>query len=201
MEDRDELAHSSEDNASKSLPPPVNQFASLKDRLAKKKKGKAPKMKILAKRTSTSRRTKSMGDSLPAKEPTPESNAIPIGTIGLIIDDEPNNFAVPDLGFVILSQYMRKGYTKEAAVGLLEWLEKEKGMKDILGLHKADNVASAAVFRSLGFEDRGLMELDVFDQIGHVWTKPGMARDLRVYGLPASGRLIDHRVAPVVDRD
>ena len=69
---RDELAHSPEGNAPKSLPPPVNQFGSLKDRLASKKKGKAPKMKILAKRTSTSRRTKSMGESLPAKESTPK---------------------------------------------------------------------------------------------------------------------------------
>ena len=82
---RDKLAHSSPDNTSKSLPPPVNQFASLKDRLANKKTGKAPKTKILAKRTSTSRRTKSMGDSLPAEEPTSEpreASAPPKADIG-----------------------------------------------------------------------------------------------------------------------
>ena len=61
---------------------------------------------------------------------------------------------------------MRKGYSKEAAVGLMEWAEKEKGVKDVLGMHNPNNPASPAVFKSLGFEDRGVMYLRHPQQIG-----------------------------------
>lgn len=100
--------------------------------------------------------------------------------------DEPGSYTAPDLGFAILSEYMRKGYTKEAAKGLMEYVEREQGVKDILGLHDPANKASAAVFRSLGFVDVGLRQLLVFgpDVVGQVWVKKGMSEDVSVYGLP-----------------
>ncbi|KAM7206465.1 including n-acetylases of ribosomal protein [Naviculisporaceae sp. PSN 640] len=112
---------------------------------------------------------------------------IPIGTVSLLRGEPPNGYTAPDLGFAILPSYMRKGYTKEAALGLLEWAEKERGVKDVLGLHDPGNEASYGVFRSLGFEDRGLRELEMFgpDVVGRVWTRPGMEEDLAVYGLPS----------------
>lgn len=100
--------------------------------------------------------------------------------------DEPGSYAAPDLGFAILSEYMKKGYTKEAAQGLMEYVEREQGVKEILGLHDPANKASGAVFRSLGFVDVGLRQLLVFgpDVVGQVWIKKGMNEDVSVYGLP-----------------
>ena len=83
---------------------------------------------------------------------------------------------------------MRKGYTKEACIALLEYAERNLGVKDVVGLHDPKNTASSAVFRSLGFEDRGLNRLWVFgDVIGQVWAKPGMSEDLNEYNFKLTG--------------
>lgn len=112
---------------------------------------------------------------------------IPIGTVSLMRGKPPDAYSAPDLGFATLPEYMRKGYTKEAAQGLLHWAEEERGVKDVLGLHDPTNKASYGVFKSLGFEDRVLRELKSFgpDVVGQVWTSPGMEKDLAVYGLPS----------------
>lgn len=114
------------------------------------------------------------------------TSATPVGTVSMMKGDGPNSYAAPDLGFALLSAHMRKGYAKEASQGLIDWYDKEKGVKDVLGLHDPKNTASAAVFRSLGFRDCGLRELKVFGNvIGSVWVKQGMAEDLGIYGLPS----------------
>lgn len=112
--------------------------------------------------------------------------ATPIGTVSLMRGDEPGSYAAPDLGFAILSEYMRQGYSKEAAQALMDYVEREQGVKDVLGLHDPQNQASAAVFKSLGFRDMGLRQLLVFgpDVVGRVWIKEGMSEDVSVYGLP-----------------
>ncbi|KAK3313636.1 including n-acetylases of ribosomal protein [Apodospora peruviana] len=114
------------------------------------------------------------------------TSSTPIGTVGLMRGEEPNCYTAPDLGFAILTEHMRKGYTKEASQALIDYVDSELGIKDVLGLHNPENTASSAVFRSLGFEDRGLRSLKVFGGVlGQVWTKPGMESDLSVYGLPS----------------
>ncbi|OIW27106.1 including n-acetylases of ribosomal protein [Coniochaeta ligniaria NRRL 30616] len=116
---------------------------------------------------------------------SPLTSATPIGTLSLMRGEEPNCYSAPDLGFAILPGYMRKGYAKEAAERVVQYAQEELGVEDVLGLHDPSNEASYAVFRSLGFENRGLRELKVFgDVVGLVWAKPGMAEDLSVYGLP-----------------
>ncbi|KAK3401315.1 acyl-CoA N-acyltransferase [Sordaria brevicollis] len=123
--------------------------------------------------------------------PNSLSDATPIGTVSLMRGDEPGSYTAPDLGFAILSEYMRKGYTKEAAQGLMDYVEREQGVKDVLGLHDPGNKASAAVFRSLGFRDVGLRQLLVFgpDVVGQVWVRRGMSEDVSVYGLPREAPL------------
>ncbi|KAK3946558.1 acyl-CoA N-acyltransferase [Pseudoneurospora amorphoporcata] len=118
--------------------------------------------------------------------PSNLSSATPIGTVSLICGDEPKFYTAFDLGFTILLEYIKKGYTKEAARGLMEYVEREQGVKDILGLYDPANKASGTVFRSLGFVDVGLRQLLVFgpDVIGQVWVKKGMNEDVSVYGLP-----------------
>ncbi|KAI8811335.1 including n-acetylases of ribosomal protein [Cladochytrium replicatum] len=106
-----------------------------------------------------------------------------IGTVSLMRGEPPNAYTAPDLGFAILPEEMRKGYAREGAEGLLLWAEKELGVREVLGLFDPANEGSKGVFRSLGFEDRGLQKLKVFGGIeGAVWVQKGMSADLSVYG-------------------
>lgn len=109
---------------------------------------------------------------------------VPIGTVSLMRGEGPDSLTVPDLGFAFLPAHMRKGYATEAARALLEYAERDRGVEAVLGLHDPGNEASRGVFRKLGFEDRGKRVLKMFGGVvGQVWTKPGMADDLGVYGL------------------
>ncbi|KAL9531368.1 hypothetical protein SMMN14_05202 [Sphaerulina musiva] len=108
----------------------------------------------------------------------------PIGTVSLTRGAPPTAYSAPDLGFAILPDYMRKGYAREAATGLLAWAESELHVYDVLGLCDPANEGSNGLFRSLGFVDRGVRTLKVFGNVqGAVWVRPGMAEDLSVYGL------------------
>ncbi|KAK3388053.1 including n-acetylases of ribosomal protein [Podospora didyma] len=122
--------------------------------------------------------------SLKSTTETPPSLATstPVGTVQLMRGEEPNRYPAPDLGYAILPSHMRRGYTKEAAQALMDFTEKNWGVDEVLGLCDPKNEASAAVFRSLGFQDRGVHELRVFGgEVGSVWTKPGVAEDLVAY--------------------
>ena len=106
-----------------------------------------------------------------------------IGTVSLMRGEGPDAFSAPDLGFAILPEHMRKGYAREACIGLMEDVERALGQKDILGLHDPANKGSAAVFRSLGFKDMGLHVLKAFGGVtGQVWIKKDMDEDLKKYG-------------------
>lgn len=124
----------------------------------------------------------------PFPDDTPFAQAVqrcrPVGTVSLMRGEPPDAHAVPDLGFAILPAEMRKGYAREAAEGLLRHAEREWGVREVLGLFDPANEASRGVFRSLGFEDRGVRRLRAFGGVeGAVWVKEGMAEDLGVYGL------------------
>lgn len=98
--------------------------------------------------------------------------------------EPPNCYAAPDLGFAVLPGYTRRGIASEAARLLLDYVDRERGVKDVLGLFDPVNEASRAVFRKLGFEDRGLHTLKVFGGVrGQVFAKPGMDQNLETYGL------------------
>lgn len=106
-----------------------------------------------------------------------------IGTASLMRGEGPDAFSAPDLGFAILPEHMRKGYAREACIGLMDYVERELGQKDILGLHDPANKGSAAVFRSLEFKDMGLHVLKTFGGVtGRVWIKKDMDEDLKKYG-------------------
>lgn len=112
------------------------------------------------------------------------AEATPVGTVSLMRGEGPTAFTVPDLGFAMLPAHMRKGYAKESVEGLLAYAKTNLGVDAVLGLFDPHNRASNAVFRSLGFEDRGIMTLKAFGGIlGAVWVLPGMAQDLSVYGI------------------
>ncbi|RDX50117.1 including n-acetylases of ribosomal protein [Lentinus brumalis] len=108
-----------------------------------------------------------------------------VGTVSLLRgSDAATAYTIPDLGFAILPEEMRKGYAKEASEGLLDYVKREKGMDVVLGMFDPTNEGSRGVFRSLGFENRGVKRLEVFGNIqGEVWISPGGAKDLSVYNL------------------
>ncbi|KAK1761586.1 hypothetical protein QBC47DRAFT_370448 [Echria macrotheca] len=112
-------------------------------------------------------------------------NATPIGTVGLMRGEPPDCYDAPDIGFVVLPEHMRKGYTKEAAVGIMDFLEKEGKLDNgVFGFCNPKNEASMGVLRGLGFEYRGDRPLRVFGgELSAVWTRKGMAEDLEGYAL------------------
>ncbi len=107
-----------------------------------------------------------------------------VGNVSLMRGSGPTAYSVPDLGFVILPEETRKGYAKEAAGALVEYARKELGVGAVLGFTDPANEAAKGVFRSLGFEDRGVRKLtELGGHDGSVWITPGAAQDLSVYNL------------------
>lgn len=79
----------------------------------------------------------------------------------------------------MLPEYTRRSIVSEAAKMLLDYVEREQGVKDVSGLFDSVNEASKGVFRKLGFEDRGLRILEVFGGVSRpVFAKSGMDQDM-----------------------
>jgi RimJ/RimL family protein N-acetyltransferase len=83
---------------------------------------------------------------------------------------------IPDLGFVLLAKYYGKGYATEACEALMRYFKETKGHERFAGFTHPRNVNSQKLFRRLGFEDRGVM--DVAGVVGDgsaariaVWTR------------------------------
>ncbi|KAI0779792.1 hypothetical protein C8Q74DRAFT_1316282 [Fomes fomentarius] len=94
-----------------------------------------------------------------------------VGNVSLMRGSGPTAYGVPDLGF-------------EAAGALVEYVRKELGVGAVLGFTDPANEAAKGVFRSLGFEDRGVRKLtELGGHDGSVWITPGAAQDLSVYNL------------------
>lgn len=108
-----------------------------------------------------------------------------VGTVSLSKGDAANSFKVPDLGFAVLSAYLRQEYAVEAAQGILDWYETGFGTREVLGLHDKGNLASRGVFEKLGFVDMGVRPLKAFGEgvEGTVWIRRGMSEDLSLYGI------------------
>jgi len=112
-------------------------------------------------------------------------NATPIGTVGLMRGEPPDCYDAPDIGYAMLPEHMRKGYTKEASLGIMDYLEKEGKLdKGVFGFCDPKNESSMGVLNGIGFEYRGDRPLRVFGgMVSAVWMRKGMAEDLDGYGL------------------
>jgi RimJ/RimL family protein N-acetyltransferase len=112
-----------------------------------------------------------------------------VGVISMKLRKHSKGPNVPDIGFFILPKFTGKGYATEAASGVLEYFE-NRGVKDVLGFCSPGNERSKAMFRRLGWEERGERKLmgmgdrmdDGVDE-AVVWAKKGMDGDLAVYGI------------------
>lgn len=120
-----------------------------------------------------------------ADAPFPErlARATLVGTVSLMRGSSPTAYKAPDLGFAIHARETRKGYAKEAALGLLAYGKEHLGVPIALGITDPKNAPSKAVFRSMGWEDRGERSLVEFGgAVCAVWTPPE-AEPLESYGM------------------
>lgn len=111
------------------------------------------------------------------------AHSTPIGIVTVLRGEEPDCFAVPDIGFIMLPAHMRHGYTKEACEGAMEYTTRRYGVKGYLGMTDPDNEPALAVFRSLGFKDHGVLPIKIFGgRPGAVWTSKELSDDLSLVG-------------------
>lgn len=73
-----------------------------------------------------------------------------IGICGLVKRPEHID---PDIGFSVLPDYYRQGYTLEAASAVLEYARSELKLNKILGLVHPENQASMGLLKKIGIPD------------------------------------------------
>ena len=70
------------------------------------------------------------------------------GSGGIFYNDEEKCFEV---GYNIMHKYWNQGYTTEIVKAILEFAEKELGIKEFVAWHAKENPASGAVLKKCGF--------------------------------------------------
>lgn len=100
-----------------------------------------------------------------------------IGTVSMQLARWPSVAcpAIPDIGFALLAKYYGNGYASEACEALMQHFRATRGHERFAGFTHPLNVQSQKLFRRLGFESRGT--IDVRGIVGEaaigvaVWTK------------------------------
>ena len=72
-----------------------------------------------------------------------------IGICGLFHRDY---LQAPDIGYGLLPEFCGNGYAFEASCAVIEYAQKDLGLKQILAIISPDNDASIGLIRKLGFE-------------------------------------------------
>ncbi|KAH7115879.1 including n-acetylases of ribosomal protein [Dendryphion nanum] len=112
-----------------------------------------------------------------------------IGIVSFKLRKHLESPRVPDVGFHLFPRYWGKGYATEAASALIEYFEKERGQKDVVGYCSPENEESKRMFKRLGFKERGVRPIRLNERLDApavhalVWTKAGMDSNLEDYGL------------------
>jgi RimJ/RimL family protein N-acetyltransferase len=93
-------------------------------------------------------------------------NEIMIGDIGI-------HFLGPDnkqceIGYTISQNEQRKGYGKEAVIGLVDYLFCKMGKHRIIASLDPDNEASKKLLESIGFRNEGLFKKSIYE--GNKWN-------------------------------
>lgn len=86
-----------------------------------------------------------------------KSTRIPIGMCGLVNRDYLEH---PDLGFAILPEYERLGYTFEASVGCIKYAKEALFLSRLMAITDEQNFASRGLLERLGFEQNGFVSPD-----------------------------------------
>ena len=77
-----------------------------------------------------------------------KESQIPIGICGFVKREYLDS---KDMGFAILSEYERRGYTYEASLAILNYGENQLGFTKIYAITSKDNFASQELLKKLGF--------------------------------------------------
>ena len=88
-----------------------------------------------------------------------ETNSL-IGDFALKLDLEDSQLA--ELGITISPMHQRKGYAKEALLGILSYLFEGKSIQRVVAVADAENEASIAMLIRAGFPKEGMIEQEVF---------------------------------------
>lgn len=95
-----------------------------------------------------------------------------LGNAGLVRRD---GLPGPDIGYALLAGHVGQGYASEAARAVLDHARAGLGLEDLYGIIDPDNLASAAILRGLGMEQRGLVQLPGNEQWVTLFAMPGAA--------------------------
>jgi RimJ/RimL family protein N-acetyltransferase len=79
---------------------------------------------------------------------------------GALVGDLGVGFGIPghaqvELGYRVLPAYHRRGYGREAVAGIISYLIERHDIHRFVGVAAAENAASLALLRSLGFRQEG----------------------------------------------
>ncbi len=97
-----------------------------------------------------------------------KGQASPIGMCGLAKRDYLDDV---DLGFAVLPEYCRNGYTYEAACAVRDYAHAQLGLERLVATTRPDNLASAALLEKLGM------------RLERNFTHPDGGRELLLYAL------------------
>jgi RimJ/RimL family protein N-acetyltransferase len=110
-----------------------------------------------------------------------------IGILSMQCQRFPSGPTIPDVGFAILAKYYGNGYATEATQGLMRYHREERGCRGFFGFCNPAQERPMKMFQRMGFEDRGVREVDGLVGEGEllkcaVWSL-GVEGDLKGYGV------------------
>jgi RimJ/RimL family protein N-acetyltransferase len=78
-----------------------------------------------------------------------------------------------EIGYTIFEPYRRSGYAAEAARALVDWAERERGIRHFVASVSPDNEPSLRLVRGLGFEQTGTrIDADDGEELVHeLWRR------------------------------
>lgn len=93
-----------------------------------------------------------------------------LGNAGLVRRD---GLPGPDVGYAVLDAYAGQGYGGEAAQAVFDHARGSLGLQHLYGIISPDNLASAAILRRLGMEQRGPIQLPGSEEWVTLFATPG----------------------------
>lgn len=110
-----------------------------------------------------------------------------LGVLSMQCQRFPSGPTRPDVGFAILAKYYGNGYATEATNGLMRYYREARGCKGFFGFCNPAQERPMRMFQRMGFEDRGVREVDGLVGEGipfkcAVWSL-GIEGDLQGYGM------------------
>ncbi|WP_306142360.1 GNAT family N-acetyltransferase [Roseibium sp. MMSF_3412] len=84
----------------------------------------------------------------------------PIGACGLVVRDDLD---VPDLGYAFLEEARGKGYAREAAKAVLDFVRENMDLPMICAITHTENHRSSSLLLKLGFTAKGQRYLAAYD--------------------------------------